>query len=497
MASATSAARARPPSPGPSSGPSSGPSPAAPSSARSGSGLLVLLAATFMTSLDIFIVNVAIPAVQSDLHASTAAIQWVVAGFGLAVATGLITAGRLGDIFGRRRMFALGLALFTATSAACGIAPTAGALVAARVLQGLSAALMGPQVLSILQTAYAGKAQARAFGMYGLTMGIGAVFGQLIGGLLIRADVLGLGWRACFLINLPVGLLALALVPRTLGESRAPRRPRLDVTGVALSTAAVVALVLPLIQGRTAGWPVWTWLCLAGSAALFAVFLRHQARLGARGGDPVLNTELLRLRGFRLGALAQLVFWTGQGSFFLVLALYLQAGRGLNALDSGVVFLAIGGGYLLTSTTAHRLAARLGGRTVPAGALTIAAGLCLLWAAVHHSGTTGSLWELVPGLAVDGIGMGMVIAPLTHSALGALPPQLVGSASGVVATLQQIGGALGIALIGILFYGAVGDGAPGAYPHALGLGLAFLLALELLLVALTAGPPSRPRKAAR
>lgn len=469
---------------------------AAPAAERSGLGLLVLLVATFMTSLDVFIVNVAIPAVQSDLHAGTAAIQWVVAGFGLAVATGLITAGRLGDIFGRRRMFAVGLALFTVTSAACGFAPTAGTLVAARVLQGLSAALMGPQVLAILQTAYTGKAQARAFSMYGLTMGIGAVFGQLIGGLLIKADLLGLGWRACFLINVPVGLAALVLVPSALRESRAPRRPRLDNTGVALSTAAVVALVLPLIQGRALGWPLWTWLCLAASAVLCALFVRHQNALGAKGGDPVLNLELFKQRAFRLGSLSQLVFWTGQGSFFLILALYLQAGRGLDALGSGVVFLSIGGGYLVTSTTAHLVAARLGSRTVPAGALVMASGLGLLWAAAEHSGTTGSLWQLVPGLVLDGVGMGMVIAPLTHDALGAVPAHLVGSASGVVATIQQIGGALGIALIGIIFYGAAGDGAPGRYPHAFGLGLAFLLGLELVLAVLTIVVRTRDQEAA-
>jgi EmrB/QacA subfamily drug resistance transporter len=463
----------------------SAPRSAAPDAGRPGLGLLVLLAATFMTSLDIFIVNVAIPAVQSDLRAGSAAIQWVVAGFGLAVATGLITAGRLGDIFGRRRMFTVGLALFTVTSAACGFAPTAGTLVAARVLQGLSAALMSPQVLAILQTGWTGKAQARAFSMYGLTMGVGAVFGQLIGGLLIKADVLGLGWRACFLINLPVGLAALAAVPRALAESRAPRRPRLDNPGVALSTAAVVALVLPLIQGRSLGWPVWTWLCLAGSVVLFAVFVAHQRRLGAAGGDPVLDTALFRQRGFAAGALAQLVFWTGQGSFFLILALYLQAGRGLDALASGVVFLAIGAGYLLTSTAAHRLAERLGRRTVPAGALLMAAGLGALWAAVHASGTSGSLWELVPGLFLDGVGMGMVIAPLTHDALATVPAHLVGAASGAVATIQQVSGALGIALIGIVFYGAVGAGAPARYPHAFGLGLAFLLVLEVLLAALT------------
>ncbi|SHL45813.1 MFS transporter [Actinacidiphila paucisporea] len=471
----------------------SAPRSAAPDAGRSALGLLVLLAATFMTSLDLFIVNVAIPAVQSDLRAGSAAIQWVVAGFGLAVATGLVTAGRLGDVFGRRRVFAVGLALFTATSAACGLAPSAGTLVAARVLQGLSAALMGPQVLAILQTGWTGRAQARAFSMYGLTMGVGAVFGQLIGGLLIKADLLGLGWRACFLINLPVGLAALAATPRALRESRAPRRPRLDSTGVALSTAAVVALVLPLIQGRSLGWPVWTWLCLAGSAVLFAVFVAHQRRLGAAGGDPVLDLALFRQRGFRAGALAQLVFWTGQGSFFLILALYLQAGRGLDALASGVVFLAIGGGYLLTSTAAHRIAERLGRRTVPAGALIMAVGLGALWAAVHASGTTGGLGELVPGLFLDGVGMGMVIAPLTHDALDTVPAPLVGAASGVVATIQQVSGALGIALIGIVFYGSVGDGATDRYPHAFGLGLAFLLALELVLAALTVRRPKAGR----
>ncbi|MBM9507554.1 MFS transporter [Actinacidiphila acididurans] len=449
-------------------------------------GLLVLMAATFMAALDIFIVNVAIPAIQGDLHTGSASVQWVVAGFGLAVATGLITAGRLGDMFGRRRMFTLGLALFTVTSAACGCAPGAGTLVAARVLQGLSTALMSPQVLAVLQTAYTGRAQARAFSVYGLVMGIGAVFGQLIGGLLIRADLLGLGWRACFLINVPVGAVALALVPRALAESRAPRRPRLDNTGVLLSSAATVALVLPLIQGRSLGWPLWTWLCPVGAAVLAAGFVVHQSRLGAAGGDPVLNPALFRHRGFRPGALAQVVFWTGQASFFLVLALYLQAGRGLAALTSGAVFLSIGIGYLITSTAAHRIAARLGSRTVPVGALLMAAGLGLLWAAVHASGTTGSLWELTPGLFADGVGMGMVIAPLTRTALAPVPPHLVGAASGVVTTIQQICGALGVALIGIVFYGAVGDGGgPARYPHALGLSLLCLIGLEVTLAALT------------
>ena len=445
-------------------------------------GLLpVVLTATFMTALDFFIVNVAIPSMQLRLGAGASAIQWIVAGFGLALAAGLITAGRLGDIAGRRRVFSLGLALFTLSSAACGLAPTTGVLIAARAVQGLSAALMGPQVLVILRTSYQGAAQAKAFAMYGLTMGIGAVFGQLIGGLLIRADLFGLDWRACFLINLPVGLATLALVPRTVPESRAPRRPRLDNTGVVLVGAALVALVLPLIQGRSQGWPEWTWLCLAGSAALFAGFGAHQHRLSGQDRSPLVHTGLFRERAFSVGLLTQLTFWLGQGSFFLVLALYLQQGRGLDALASGVVFMAIGAGYLATSMTAHLLAARMGRQVLAVGALLMAGGLLLLRLAA--GGTTG-VAGLVPGLVVDGVGMGMVIAPLTGTVLSRVSPQLAGSASGVLATVQQVGGALGIALIGIVFYNALGDGSVAQYPHAFRTAVAALAVLELALAAL-------------
>ncbi|MGW2544951.1 MFS transporter, partial [Kitasatospora sp. NPDC001574] len=448
-------------------------------------GLLpVVLTATFMTALDVFVVNVAIPSVQADLRAGPAAVQWVVAGFGLALAAGLITAGRLGDRYGRRRVFGLGLALFTLASVACGLAPTAGALVGARVAQGLSAALMGPQVLAILRTAFSGAAQARAFAMYGLTMGLGAVFGQLIGGVLIRADLFGLDWRSCFLINLPVGLAALALVRRCLPESRAPQRPGLDPVGVLLVTTGLTGLVLPLIQGREAGWPLWTWLCLAGSAAVLAVFGVHQHRTG-RSGSPLVDTRLFRTRAFTAGLLAQLAFWIGQASFFLVLALYLQPGRGLDALGAGLVFTAIGAGYLLTSTTVHRFVARLGRQAIALGGLLMAAGLGLLGLAVYAAGDTSSVWWLAPGLFVDGLGMGLVIAPVTSTVLACVEPRLAGSAAGVVATVQQVAGALGIALIGILYYGAADPAT------AFGVSVGALAVLELLLVGLVQLLPRR------
>ncbi|MFJ9445773.1 MFS transporter [Kitasatospora sp. NPDC101235] len=464
------------------------PAPAAPTPVPRGL-LPVVLTATFMTALDIFVVNVALPSLQGDLGAGPAAVQWVMAGFSLALAAGLVTAGRLGDRYGRRRVFGLGLALFTLASAACGLAPTAAALVGARVVQGLAAALMGPQVLAILRTAFSGAAQARAFARYGLTMGIGAVFGQLIGGLLIRADLFGLGWRSCFLINLPIGLAALLLVRRSLPESRAPQRPGLDPAGVLLVTTALTGLVLPLIQGPQLDWPLWTELCLGASVALLAVFAVHQHRATDATATPLVDTRLFRSRAFSAGLLAQLAFWLGQGSFFLALALHLQFGRGLDALGAGLVFTAIGLGYLITSNTTHRVTARLGDRrTIALGGLLMALGLGLL-ALTAYDASDGSVWWLAPGLFVDGLGMGLVIAPVTSVVLVGVEPRLAGSAAGVVSTVQQVGGALGIALIGLVYYGA---GDPTA---AFGRSVLALAALELVLVGLVRFlPHGAPRR---
>jgi len=448
--------------------------------------LPVVLTAAFMITLDFFIVNVAIPSLQRELHAGAAAIQWVVAGFGLAVAAVLITASRLGDAFGRRRVFTVGLVLFTITSAACGLAPTAGLLIAGRVLQGISAGLMTPQVLAILRTSYSGQAQARAFSMFGLSLGIGAVSGQLIGGLLIRADVLGLDWRTCFLINVPVGAAAVALTPRVVPESRGPARAAPGIPGMVIASVALVAIVLPLIQGRQAGWPAWTWPSLAGGCLLLAAFAWYQHRVAARGGTPLIDPALFRERAFTAGLLAQLVFWTGQASFFLVLALYLQEGRGLTALASGVVFTAIGAGYLVTSSTAHHLARLLGRQVIAVGAVIMAAGLALLWAGAEAS-RAGVGW-LVPGLLVDGLGMGMVLAPLAVTVLTRVSPQHAGPAAGVLSTVQQVGNALGVALLGIVFYGALGGGVPHAFRGC----LIFLIVVELVLAGLVQLLPKDP-----
>ncbi|MFA1546714.1 MFS transporter [Actinomadura chokoriensis] len=414
--------------------------------------LLVLLTGIFITTLDFFIVNVAIPDIQRDLGAGATSIQWVVAGFGLALGSGLITGGRLGDLFGRRRMYAFGLALFTAASLACGVAPSPGTLIASRVVQGVAAALLMPQVLGIINGTYTGERRARAFTAYGLALGLGGVFGQLIGGALIQADLFGTGWRSIFLINVPVGLVTLALVRRAVPAQPRTSGTRLDVPGTVLVTLGLLALVLPLIEGRRLGWPAWTWASLAASAVLLAAFALSQRRIDRRGGAPLVAPALFREPAFRVGSALALVYTLAMASFFLYLALYLQQGRGLSALESGLLFVALGAGYFAASTQATTIAARLGRQVLALGAAVQATGCLLLIAALGHG-----IGRLIPGLALVGAGMGFVLAPLSALVLSGAGDRHAASAAGVLSTAQQVGNALGVALVGIVFYGVAGE----------------------------------------
>ncbi len=441
--------------------------------------LIVILSGTFMVTLDFFIVNVAIPSLQRGLRANSSEVQLVVAGYGLTLAAGLITAGRLGDLYGRRRMFALGLALFTLTSAVCGLAPNPSILVVARLLQGGAAALLAPQVLAMVGIVYTGEDRARAFTVYGLALGIAAVGGQLIGGLLIQADVAGLGWRSCFLMNIPIGVVALYLTPRLLPESRADGSRGLDLGGAALIMLGMVAVILPLIVGRELGWPGWTWLCLAAAAPLLLVFTLYQRHLTLCGGSPLLNLALFGERVFTVGLLTVLVFFAGMASFFLVLALYLQAGRGLSALAAGTTFSALGCGYLVASLYAQRLTRRFGRKALTIGALVMALGLALLFLTVAEVGAISSTALLIPALLLDGAGMGMVLAPLSSLVLAGLPVQHAGAAAGVLATMQQVANALGVAVIGVIFYSTLSSGGAAAFPRAFDASLIYLVVLAV------------------
>ncbi|MEV0388765.1 MFS transporter [Nonomuraea sp. NPDC050643] len=415
--------------------------------ARRWAALPLLLVAVFVTTLDFYVANLAVPSIRADLRAGDAAVQFVIAGYGLAYAAGLIVSGRLGDLFGHRRLFATGLALFTLASAACGLADGAAALVAARIAQGVAAALLAPQVLTLLGVLYPGADRARAFGWYGTAVGLAGVGGQVIGGLLVTADPLGLGWRACFLVNVPIGLVALSLTRRLLPRTDRSGR-ELDLAGAGLVAAGLVAVVLPLVEGRAQGWPPWTWCCLAASAPILGAFVRRQRRLATGGRVPLLDLEVFRDRAFAWGLVAVgLLFGTSAGLSF-VLALYLQEGLGLGPLAAGAVCTALNAGFLAASLRPHRL-----------GAPVLVAGLALLYHVVAQGATPT---RVALTLLVAGAGMGLLMSPLLSSVLSAVRPARAGAAAGVLGTVQETGGVLGGTITGAVFFGALDRGWQGA-----------------------------------
>jgi EmrB/QacA subfamily drug resistance transporter len=453
------------------------------------STLAVLMFGTFMFVLDFFIVNVALPSIQHGLRAGEGAVEWVVAGYAIATAVLLVTGGRLGDRFGRRRVFTVGLVIFIATSAACALAPDPGVLVAGRVVQGVGAALMAPNILSILGVVYTGPDRVRAISVYGMVMGLAATSGQLIGGILIRTDVAGLGWRAIFWINVPIGVAALLAAPRLIPESRDQNGSRLDLTGVALITACLVAVVLPLVEGRQAGWPAWSWAMLGAAVPLAVTFGIHQRRKADRGGVPLLNPRIFASWPLRAGLLTQTVFWCQQAAGYLVLGLYLQQGRGLSPLAAGGVFTFLAVGYLATSFRAPALTMRYGRSVIAAGALIAALGDVALYLATAHAGTSGSVAWLFPGLLLLGAGQGLCITPLTTTVLGHAEPATAGSVAGALSTAQQVGNSIGVAVTGVLFFGALSHGYSLAFERS-------TLQMGVLLLAVAALTRLMPRRRA-
>jgi MFS family permease len=431
--------------------------------------LAVILCGIFVYVLDFFVVNVALPSISGSLRAGPAAIEWIVAGYGLTSAALLVAGGRIGDHYGRRRAFRLGIAAFTVTSALCALAPDAGFLVGARLAQGAAAALMAPNVLSIIGTTYSGQARVKAISVYGMVMGVAAVGGQLLGGVLIAANVAGLGWRAIFWVNVPVGVAACLLARRVVPESRAAAPGRLDLRGAALLTAALVAIVLPLLDGRSDGWPAWSWACLAAGPVLLAGFTVHLRRLASRGGQPLLDPAMFKVRALRAGLACQVLFWGQQAASYLLLALYLQQGRGLRPVASGGVFALLAAGYLATSLRAPALTMRFGRRVIAIGALAAGLGNAALLLAVLSGGGTAPVALLFPGLFLLGAGQGLCITPLTTTVLAHATPSQAGAVSGALSTAQQVGNAIGVAVSGVIFYGLLGrgDGYPAAYGWSL------------------------------
>ena len=450
-------------------------------------GLSVLLLAGFVTIFDLFVVNVALPSMQADLDASFAQIGFIVAGYELAFGVLLITGGRLGDLFGRRRLFVIGMAGFTLASALCGLAPSAEFLIGARVLQGLAAALLFPQVYASIRVNFDGDDSRRAFGLLGMTLGLAAIAGQVLGGWLVHADLFGLGWRSIFLINVPIGLFAIAAA-RTIPESRAPQRPALDWMGVALVSAGLTLLLVPLIEGPGQGWPAWSLLSL-GVAVLLALFHRQQEQRRMAGGLPLVDMRLLAQRRFALGAVLVLLVYSTSSSFFLCFALLVQTGLGLDPFMAGSIFAPCSVGFVLASLAAPRLVARWGAQAIVAGAMAYAVSIGLLIAQVWMADAELVPARLIPVLVVVGAGQGFIMTPLLNLVLGFVDEAQAGMASGVISTVQQVGAALGVAVVGILFAAALtadeGMAAQaGEYASAFVTGMLYNLGAALLVCVL-------------
>jgi EmrB/QacA subfamily drug resistance transporter len=457
--------------------------------------LPVVLLAMFMAGFDIWVVNVAAPSLQRDLHVSDAALQLIVGGYAFMYASGMVTGGRLGDLVGYRRMFMIGVAAFAVASLLCGLAQSPAELVGARLLQGLTGAAMVPQVLALITATFPAPERSRALAWFGVTMGLAFVSGQILGGLLLQANVLGLGWRAIFLVNVPVGAAALIAAALVVPHARGRRRPRLDPLGAVGVSASVALALVPLTLGHDEGWPAWTWVCLAACVPVFALTLAWERRLTRRDGEPLLDLPLFRDRSFSAGTAVNFALVFFFGSFMFVLTLLLQAGLGQSPLRAGLEAGPLALAFTTMSILGPRLAARLGPWSITLGAgLDVLGTIGLIVTGLRYGGhLTG--WDLAPATAVIGLGQGMALPSLIGAALAHVPPERAGAAAGILTTAQQFGVASGVAVIGAVFYARLG--ASGATRASSVSAMEVAMAVNAAIVLAAAGLTTLlPRRAA-
>ncbi|MFI6662656.1 MFS transporter [Streptomyces sp. NPDC050523] len=420
-------------------------------------GQATLLIAAALTTVDAFIVNVALPSVQDSFDVSASSSQFVVSCYGITYAVLLVLGGRFGDRFGRRRIIQIGIAGFTVASLLCGLAPNIEVLVGARVLQGAAAALLLPQVLSTIQAALEEPAKTRAVSYYGAIGGLSAAVGQLLGGLFVWADVAGLGWRPIFLVNVPLGVLAVIGTKLWVPETKADAPQGADLGGTALFGTAVLALLIPLSVGRQTHWPLWCWALMAVAVAVGAVLWRFEKKVESSGVVPLIAPSLLRQGTMRRGLLVLGSGFLAFGGFIFVFALALQGGNGMSAFESGLSMAPMALGQFLAALRAPKMIGKIGVRTLQVGGIVQAAGLlCLIGPAL--------LWwphvrfyELMVGMFLIGVGNGLFVPTVYRTVLSSIPPNQIGAGSGIVTTTQQTTLALGVALLGAIYAGVSGQ----------------------------------------
>jgi EmrB/QacA subfamily drug resistance transporter len=456
--------------------------------ARQWWALAITLAGTFMAIMDTYIVNVAIPSIRVDLHASYAQVELSASAYVLAYGLVLVTGGRLGDAFGYKRMFMIGIVAFSVASLACGLAPNPVLLIVFRIVQGCAAAMFFPQVLSFIQTAFSGSALMRAFSLFTATIGLAAIAGQLIGGALISANLLGLQWRPIFLINLVIGVAVTIGAAATLPGARTPARPRLDLVGVALLAIALVLVLIPLVEGQSDGWPVWIWIMLALSVPVLTAFLRWERRNTARGAQSLVNPKLFGNRSFTVGNGVNFAFFAGSTGLYFVLTVHLQNTLGYSPLAAGLTFTTLAVTFGITSLLVPWASRLLGRHMLTIGYTINAVGALALVLIAVFAGSHLSTVDLMPALALIGIGQGLGVTPLLGAILGGVRPEDAGAASGVLETVGQVGMSLGISVLGLIYSaarGATGTDVTGAFAWALVANVVLAVVATLLVARLT------------
>ena len=437
--------------------------------------LAIVLIAEIMDLLDSTVITIAAPTVRDSLGGTTATMQWWAAGYTLAFGVFMIIGGRLGDAFGRKRVFLVGMAGFTAASAACALAPSPDFLIATRVLQGAFGALLIPQGLGVIKNVFPPKEMGGAFAAFGPVMGLAAIAGPILAGWLVAGDLLGTGWRMIFLLNLPLGIAGLIGALCFMPESRSPQRVKLDPIGAVLISAASLCLIYPLVHGRELGWPLWTFALMAGGFALLGVFAAVERRSGEHA---LIAPSLLRNRAFTSGLVVGIAFFAAFAGLMLVISLFLQLGLHFTPEHAGVSLVPMSVGVAITAGASYALIPRFGRRVLQAGLLIVVAALAGLAATVGHAGVSLSTWELVPSLLVLGLGMGFVFGPLFNIILAGVADHEVGSASGTLNAVQQLGNSVGVAVLATIFFSIVdhGHASPTAMTHTVLISAALFVA---------------------
>ena len=456
----------------------------------------IVLVGAFMALLDTTIVNVALPSIRAGLHTSSASLEWIVAGYALAYGLALVPAGRAGDRFGHKPLFLAGLTVFTLASVACGIAQHPAEIVAARIVQGFGAGVFYPAIAATIQLAFTGPQRSKAFGVLGATIGVSTALGPLLGGLIIAAAGARDGWRWVFLVNLFIGVIIIPLAAWQLPRAEAHRRRGFDPAGLSLLTGGLLLLLIPLVEGESAGWPAWCWACFGGCAVAFGLLAAWELRVERQGGDPLLKPALLRQMSFAAGAIFAIVYFAGFASVFFTLSILWQEGLGHSALITGLVIAPFSVGSLIAAARSDKLSARLGRMVLVTGCVLVIIGLALVTLVVHLTAPAVSGWDLVAPLFLAGLGNGMTIAPNQDFVLAGVPRPEAGTASGVLGTAQRIGTALGIAVIGTVLFGTLhiqpGPAAvPAAFTHSAQLALLTNVGFVVLALILVLALPRR------